>query len=298
MVLKSQVCVRVVLKKVLKKDCSALSFQLGGQSMNGMEFKMKKKIYITGLFIIMGLLVVPKIASALGEYVYLPSDNLRTELSRDVADPNNLFEKYGIFEKDVVQNYTGTIVGELSDKDFNLEGVNEFKSAHKFSTEGGTFKDLRSLGELEQLKELELYDINLLVPNLEDLSKLSELERIYFEGHEASFTDISALSNLPQLKEIKISLDDNKLATYKISKSNPSLTIVDPVTLSSQFKNAKVEYSSFDENVTISSEGILEWENIPTDTKELHFEFLAEVEDGEAFYSFRGQTTIPITWNK
>ncbi|OJG56076.1 hypothetical protein RV06_GL000192 [Enterococcus haemoperoxidus] len=296
--LKSQVCVRVVLKKVLKKDCSALSFQLGGQSMNGMEFKMKKKIYITGLFIIMGLLVVPKIASALGEYVYLPSDNLRTELSRDVADPNNLFEKYGIFEKDVVQNYTGTIVGELSDKDFNLEGVNEFKSAHKFSTEGGTFKDLRSLGELEQLKELELYDINLLVPNLEDLSKLSELERIYFEGHEASFTDISALSNLPQLKEIKISLDDNKLATYKISKSNPSLTIVDPVTLSSQFKNAKVEYSSFDENVTISSEGILEWENIPTDTKELHFEFLAEVEDGEAFYSFRGQTTIPITWNK
>lgn len=296
--LKSQVCVRVVLKKVLKKDCSALSFQLGGQSMNGMEFKMKKKIYITGLFIIMGLLVVPKIASALGEYVYLPSDNLRTGLSRDVADPNNLFEKYGIFEKDVVQNYTGTIVGELSDKDFNLEGVNEFKSAHKFSTEGGTFKDLRSLGELEQLKELELYDINLLVPNLEDLSKLSELERIYFEGHEASFTDISALSNLPQLKEIIISLDDNKLATYKISKSNPSLAIVDPVTLSSQFKNAKVEYSSFDENVTISSEGILEWENIPTDTKELHFEFLAEVEDGEAFYSFRGQTTIPITWNK
>lgn len=266
--------------------------------MSGMEFKMKKKIYITGLFVIMGLMAVPKIASALGEYVYIPSEGLRIGLSRHVADPNNLFEKYGIFEKDVVQNYTGTIGGELSDKDFNLEGVNEFKSAHKFSTEGGTFKDLRSLGELEQLKELELYGINLLVPNLEDLSKLSELERISFEGQEASFTDISALSNLPQLKEIKISLDDNKLATYKISKSNPSLTIVDPVTLSSQFKNAKVEYSSFDENVTISSEGILEWENIPTDTKELHFEFLAEVEDGEAFYSFRGQTTIPITWNK
>ncbi|WYJ96993.1 hypothetical protein DOK67_0001296 [Enterococcus sp. DIV0212c] len=266
--------------------------------MNGMEFKMKKKIYITGLFIIMGLLVVPKIASALGEYVYLPSDNLRTGLSRDVADPNNLFEKYGIFEKDVVQNYTGSIITEIDDRDFNLEGVNEFKSVDRFSSEGGTFKDLRPLGELEQLKELKLYDINLLVPNLEDLSKLSELERIFFEGQEASFTDISALSNLPQLKEIKISLDDNKLATYKISKSNPSLTIVDPITLSSQFKNAKVEYSSLDENVTISSEGILEWKNIPTDTKELHFEFLAEVEDGEAFYSFGGQTTIPITWNK
>lgn len=259
---------------------------------------MKKKIYITGLFVIMGLMAVPKIASALGEYVYIPSEGLRTGLSRHVADPNNLFEKYGIFEKDVVQNYTGALGGEFSDEDFNLEGVNEFKSVDKFNSEGGTFKDLRPLGELEQLKELELYSVNMLVPDLEDLSKLSNLERIYIEGQEASFTDISALSTLPSLKNIKISLDDNKLATYKISKSNPSLTIVDPVTLSSQFKNAKVEYSSFDENLTISSEGILEWKNIPTDTKELHFEFFAEAEDGEASYLFRGQTTIPITWNK
>ncbi|WP_206911713.1 hypothetical protein IGL98_002435 [Enterococcus sp. DIV0840] len=221
----------------------------------------------------------------------------------DEANEKNLLERetffntYGLLKKADMKNMTHF------DTDFedysSLAGFEKMTALEQIQGEGGNFNSFRELGELKKLKTVMLEANNQLTLN--SFKNLTDLETIIlrFDGFEnddesrigeytqALTTDISALSNLDKLKELRISAR-GRMATITLKKGTSSYQLFDPIVPSKQFDGAQMKYYS-----NITSNESLEWNNLTGAEKYLKFSW--RIEKGRDI-SYTGDGQIPIRW--
>lgn len=84
---------------------------------------------------------------------------------------------------------------------------------------------------------------------------------------------------------------EGSMETVTLSKKDPNYKLIDPVILSKHFSNCKTKYEIL-YNIGKVNDNILEWKNIPLNTKELDFRAEAKNKNIDYF----GDHTIPIRW--
>lgn len=202
-----------------------------------------------------------------------------------------------------------------------LDGFHHFKNLNELSIESLAISDFRPLRNLTNMKRIEVVGENNI--SLEDFKTWTQLESFYYgqryNQNKAALTDISALSSNPNLESIYVRTYGS-LPTITLSKRHAQYELFDPIVLSSQFGENKMnysitgytekesvtdeEYSEYYEQIddedsdakdysdNVSDDGLLHFENIPPFAESLNFE--ARIDCGS--YSYRGDIKIPIRW--
>ena len=198
--------------------------------------------------------------------------------------------------------------GEAFNRPASIDGFSVFKNLEVMTFEGGLVSDFRPIKSLKNVTHFNMFgsNNNTLI-DFKDWDKIESFQYTETENSEGeiALTDISALSNKENLKGIKINTDGN-LPTIKLSKRHNRYELFDPIILSDQFKS-KIKYSNvsvdFNEDAdsnegdftaTVSEEGLITWENIPTTAANL--KFIAEVGQYPDNYNYYGTISIPIKW--
>lgn len=210
-----------------------------------------------------------------------------------------LFNTYGLLKKEDIKNVTHF------DTDFeaysSLAGFEQMTALEQVQGEGGKFNSFRELSGLKKLKTVMLESTNQLTLN--SFKNLNNLETIVlwsdgFENNEeidtreytqALTTDISALSNLDKLKELRISAK-GRMATITLKKGTTFYQLFDPIVPSKQFDGTQMKYYS-----DITSKESLEWHNLTGNEKYLEFSW--RIEKGRDI-SYTGDGQIPIRWKE
>ncbi|MGX7149415.1 hypothetical protein [Enterococcus ureasiticus] len=216
---------------------------------------------------------------------------------KNLLERETLFNTYGLLKKVDMKNMTHF------DTDFedysSLAGFEQMTALEQIQGEGGNFNSFRELGELKKLKTVMLEANNQLTLN--SFKNLTDLETIIlrFDGFEnddesrigvytqALTTDISALSNLDKLKELRISAR-GRMATITLKKGTTSYQLFDPIVPSKQFDGAQMKYYS-----DSTSNESLEWNNLTGNEKYLEFSW--RIDKGRNI-SYTGDGQIPIRW--
>ncbi|WP_430602040.1 hypothetical protein IGJ02_002243 [Enterococcus sp. DIV0724b] len=225
-------------------------------------------------------------------------DKLTEEFEANLLEKQSLFNDYQLFKKEELKDIT-SFGGEF-ELNSSLSGFNQFSSLKIIQGEGGNFNSFRELNGLKELREVWLEGSNQLTlnsfknsPNLETIIlKFNGFEnydeRLRNEGFSQTLTtDISALSNLNKLKQIRINAC-GRMATITLKKGTTSYRLFDPIVASKQFEGAEMNYSS-----SIESDEWLEWNNL--EGNEEYLDFSWRVEKGSNF-SYTGEGQIPIRW--
>lgn len=225
------------------------------------------------------------------------ADQLDKLNEKKLLERETLFNTYGLLKKEDVKKVTHF------DTDFeehsSLAGFEQMTELEQVQGEGGKFNSFRELSGLKKLKTVRLEASNQLTLN--SFKNLNNLETIvlWFDGYEnydershgeytqVLTTDISALSNLDKLKELRIDTQ-GKMATITLKKGTTSYQLFDPIVPSKQFDGAQMKYYS-----DITSNESLEWNNLTGDEKYLEFSW--SIEKGRNI-SYTGEGQIPIRW--
>lgn len=234
----------------------------------------------------------------------LTDEQLDTLLNQlDDRDEKSLLERIQLFDQYGLMKLTDTKKVTHFDTDFeeysSLTGFEKMTELEQVQGEGGNFNSFRELSELKKLKTVLLEANNQLTLN--SFKNLSELESLvlWFDGYEnrdeqsnreytqALTTDISALSNLDKLKELRIGAR-GRMATITLKKGTTSYQLYDPVVPSKQFDGLKMNYFS-----DIKSNEWLEWNDLTGDEKYLEFSWSIEKNRN---LSYSGDGQIPIRW--
>ncbi|MGX7200820.1 hypothetical protein BCR22_06580 [Enterococcus plantarum] len=218
---------------------------------------------------------------------------------KSLLERETLFNTYGLVKKDDLKQIThfDTAFDDYS----SLAGVEQMPVLETIQGEGGSFNSFRELGKLNKLKTVNLEANNQLTLN--SFKKLTDLETLVlsFNGFEnkdessaseytqALTTDISALSHLDKLKELRINAR-GRMATITLKKGTTSYQLFDPIVSSIQFEGAEMNYVS-----TIESSEVLEWNNLSG--KERYLAFSWRIEKGTEL-SYTGEGQIPIRWKE
>ncbi|WP_086313113.1 hypothetical protein A5821_000702 [Enterococcus sp. 7F3_DIV0205] len=273
---------------------------------------MKKFVKCCGLLGIIGLsLIGGSQASAYRDesrdtqpYAYIPDPFLRNQLF-DLIDRgnNDLFDNYGLFEKNELKKASGLLSSESSP--FSLEGIQFLSNLDNYDMDGTHAVDSRPLSHLENVKTFEDWGSpSFSIDYLKSMAKLEELNITLTnlenqdnqdEKSLAPILDISALNTLNNLKDVRIGSQERFYPTVVLKNGMNQYQLVDPVILSKQFDGVTVEYKSTDENFTYDN-GIMTWKNLTSDTIKLKFSWTAVKKDGNNSYSFIGEAAIPILW--
>lgn len=224
-------------------------------------------------------------------------DQLNEKDEKSFLEREALFNTYSLLKKDDIKKVThfDTDFDEYS----SLTGFEQMEALEQVQGEGGKFNSFRELGELKKLKTVMLEANNQLTLN--SFKQLTNLETIvlWFDGFENSeerssreytqalTTDISALSNLDKLNELRINAR-GRMATITLKKGTTSYQLFDPIVPSKQFSGATMKYSS-----GIESSEWLEWNDLKGDEKYLEFSW--QIEKGQNI-SYSGEGQIPIRW--
>ncbi|EOL44317.1 hypothetical protein [Enterococcus caccae] len=270
---------------------------------------MKKFIKCCGVLGIIGLsLIGGAQASAYRDesrdmqpYAYIPDPSLRNQLF-DLIDRgnNDLFNNYGLFEKNDLKKATGLLDSESSP--FSLEGIQFLSNLDNYAMDGTLAVDSRPLSHLGNVKTFEDWGSpSFSIDYLKSMAKLEELNITLTnlenqdEKSLAPILDISVLNTLNNLKYVRIGSEERFYPTVVLKKGMNQYQLVDPVILSKQFDGVTVEYKSTDANFTYDN-GIMTWKDLTSDTTKLKFSWSAVKKDGDNSYSFIGEATIPILW--
>lgn len=213
--------------------------------------------------------------------------------------------------KDEFLNITRFSGEGYSDHPASIDGFSVLKNLENMEFEGGQVSDFRPVRSLKKVKEFYMSGSN--NNTLVDFENWNAIERFgYYDTgspiKRIALTDLSALSNKPNLETIDVSVVGN-LPTVTLSQRNRNYELFDPIILADLFKG-KVEYSNVDvqykEDVeddggemaeftpSVSEDGLIRWEGIPTNAAELTF--TAKIYEGQNHYY--GEISIPIRWVK
>ncbi|MGC6767795.1 hypothetical protein [Enterococcus sp. LJL51] len=228
------------------------------------------------------------------------------ENNKNNENENEFIRKYELFDKKFIASVEG-ISPDWTDPYSSLNGLEFAVNLKRLSGEQTTpFGDLRPINKLTKLEEI----YSVVASNqgslidLKDLTSLKELrfsfsgygtEEEYYDNRDNMYTrtlltDISALSNLPQLNEISL-YAEGIMTPVTLKQGTDSYQIYDPIILSSQFDGQAITYTSgMDENTDSSEE--LKWENLTGTEKYLPFSW--SVTKGNYHFSGRGQ--VPLRW--
>lgn len=255
-----------------------------------------------------------------GQYIQIPSLDLRYVVSghNGYSDVSNtdLFRNYGLITPEKALEYTGMSSEEVYYIE-SLEGLDHFTNLTHFGIDGlQGVTDFRPLSKLINMESL--YLMNVRLSSLDFVNNLQKLESIYVytdgdditsgyvqsieEAKEyykyglpekTALQDLSPLSNLSSLQEIEIEMFNSQFEAISMKNGYRKYEVFEPITLSTQFGDTQIEYSSTDTTFS-NTDGLLKWNAVPYGTEALHLAWSARTEDGSYYYN--GSAAIPIIW--
>ncbi|MHC5217346.1 OmpH/Skp family outer membrane protein [Enterococcus sp. LJL128] len=231
-----------------------------------------------------------------------------TENDKNMENEDEFIRKYELFDKKFIASVEG-ISPDWADPYSSLNGLEFAINLKRLTGEQSIpFADLRPINKLSKLEEISIVAMN--QGSLIDLKGLTNLKKLtlslagygteeefeeYYNNRDKMYTrtlltDISALSNLPQLNQLSL-YAEGIMTPVTLKQGTDSYQIYDPIILSSQFDGQAITYTSgLDENTDSSEE--LKWENLTGTEKYLPFSW--SVTKGNYHFSGRGQ--VPLRW--
>lgn len=246
-------------------------------------------------------------------YIYLSNYDLRSDMIYNVTGglrnagfdeervslTEQLYEDYGLFSKEDAK-HVKYIETEASDDYKSVEGIEYFSNATYAELEGGQLLDLSPISKLTKLEYLgiattaSVSDINFVKPlvNLVDVniqSTAADSEGVT----KQAITDISALSELPKLKYIRVATSGD-MPTISLREGYRKYEVLDPIIPSSQFDDYTIKYTSYGPGTFTNTDGLLKWNAIPFGTESLELSWFVRSNDWNFVYE--GTANIPIVW--
>lgn len=257
---------------------------------------MKKKLFGLGI-LLLGFIASGVPAYASSDFVYIPDDNIRSNILDYIGLKNN---DYQLPTKSDMAKLSTDIINFNPER--SLEGLQYATNVENIGIQSQqTILDFRPIGDLEKLKSYYAYnslgDDMSRTLDIKPFSKLNSLESLYF-GY-ANITDLTPLENLSNLKSFFSTGATITLPKEFISKENKTFIIESPVNYSSQFTNIAVQASSEEGDLNCELiDGAVIIKNLNVDTREIHLTMQGESDSfnwSEGFSSTMN-FTVPVSW--